>query len=568
VASPDRLEFPDAPRSELEKTIEELVDRAQRVLRTQGRLRNLLRANRSVVEQLELSQVLQRIVEAAVELVGAKYGALGIISPDGGLEQFLHVGMPDEDVARIGPPPKGHGLLGAVIDTGASIRLDRLDADPRSAGFPSAHPPMDGFLGVPVRVRDEVFGNLYLTEPAAGRFTEEDEELVASLAATAGIAIENARLFDDSVRRERWSNALAEVTQALLSGADDNALAVVAERLATVVGADLVTVIVPAGTPGVLRVEIARGEGSAELVGREYPAEDSLAGRVLASGRHAASDGEPAGARLDGAPELGPTIALPLRADEEQLGVLAVSRAPGSRRFDDAELEMASDFASQAGVAIELTRARADRERLRMIDERGRIARDLHDHVIQRLFGSGLALQGVASRSPEVAEAVLAQVDAIDAAIAEIRTAIFALSHAGGEGSSLRRRVLDVVNESSAALGFVPRVSFSGAVDLHITGPFADDVVAVVRESLANVARHAEANSVALAVALHERDGVVVTIEDDGCGIDPRVTRRSGIANLRERALARGGDLALDGRDGGGTRVRWTAPLAEEGVPA
>ncbi|MBN9606203.1 MAG: GAF domain-containing protein [Actinomycetales bacterium] len=567
----DRLAFPDAPRSELEDTLHDLVAHAEKVLRTQGRLRHLLRANRVIVEQLDLDQVLHRIAEAAVELVDAEYGALGVISPDGGLERFLHVGIPDAEVARIGPPPRGLGLLGAVIDTAAPIRLAHLGEDPRSAGFPAAHPAMDAFLGVPIRVRDEVFGNLYLANPRAGAFTAEDEELVSSLAASAGIAIENARLYDATLRRERWSVALAEVTQALLSGADDNALAVIAERLAAVVGADLIAVVVPddpaaalAEQDPTLRVEIARGEGGADLVGRSFARAGTLAERALSTGMLAASDGSQPGIPVEGAAPLGPTIALPLRAAEEQLGVLLVSRAVGAARFDAAELEMASDFASQAGVAIELSRARADRERLRIIDDRSRIARDLHDHVIQRLFGSGLALQAVASRHPEVRESVHAQVEAIDAAIAEIRTAIFALAHDDrGEGASLRRRVLDVVAESTPALGLRPRVSFAGPIDLHATGALADDVVAVVRETLANVARHAAASEVELALAI-EGDRLAVTVDDDGVGVDPGVARASGLANLRERALAHGGDFTLEARDDGGTRARWTAEIAEE----
>ncbi|MGE3194363.1 MAG: GAF domain-containing protein [Microbacteriaceae bacterium] len=558
------LGFPDGPRSELERTIEELVERANVVLHTQGRLRGLLQANTAVVEELELGKVLRRIAEAAIELADAEYGALGVIAPDGTLEQFVHVGMPDETARRIAHLPEGHGLLGAVIDRGETIRLEHLNDDPRSAGFPEHHPAMDGFLGVPIRVRDEVFGNLYLTNPRRGTFTEEDENLVIALAATAGIAIDNARLFDETQRRQRWSTALAEVTAALLSGDSDDVLAVIAERLAVVIDAELVCVVVPAETPGTLRIAAARGAGDDDIIGREFPAPGTLAGAALESRGLVVSDGRERDDTVEWMPVLGPTIVLPLLAAGEVLGTLSISRLPGGPRFATAELEMASEFASQTGLAIELTRARVDRQRLELVDERSRIARDLHDHVIQRLFGTGLALQALAARVPGVEAEVLAHVDAIDAAIAEIRTAVFTLSSPRrGAADGLRHRLLDLVGEMSPTLASTPRLTFSGAVDLTVRDDVADDVVAVVRESLANVARHAEASTVAVEVGLE--DGVVVVIvDDDGRGIEPEPARRSGTANLESRAHRRGGTLDISRRNPGGTRVRWTARIDGE----
>jgi signal transduction histidine kinase len=560
------LGFPDAPRSELESSISALVESANEVLRTQGRLRNLLHANRAVVEELELPRVLRRIAEAAVELASAQYGALGVIAPDGTLEQFIHVGMPDDTASRIGHLPEGHGLLGAVIDRAEPIRLEHLSDDPRSAGFPDHHPPMDAFLGVPIRVRDEVFGNLYLTNPERGSFTAEDEELVTSLAGTAGIAIENARLFEQTQRRQRWSTALAEVTSALLSEESQDVLGVIAERLAVTIEAQLVAVVVPAAEPGMLRVELVRGEGADHLAGRQFAADRSLAGRAFETRRIVVSEGRPAGESAPWQPVIGPTIVLPLVVAGDPVGVLSVSRPPGAARFADTELDMASEFASQTGVAIELTRARADRQRLELADERGRIARDLHDHVIQRLFGSGLTLQALATRNPGMQAELLAQVDAIDAAISEIRTAIFALAQRPGEGAAgLRHRLLDVVSEVAPVLGFSPRLTFSGPVDLSVQGTAADDVLAVVRESLSNIARHAGASSASVEVALVD-DAITVTVEDDGRGVDAAPTRRSGLANLDGRAVARGGTFELTLRDGGGTRARWMARLgAQEG---
>lgn len=555
------LGFPDAPRSELERTIEELVERATTVLRTQGRLRNLLKANRAVVEELDLKRVLRRIVEAAAELAQADYAALGVIAPDGHLEQFIHVGMPEDTVRLIGHLPEGHGLLGAVIERAEPIRLLHLGEDPRSVGFPAHHPAMDAFLGVPIRVREEVFGNLYLTNPRHGAFTDEDEELVVSLAATAGIAIDNARLFEEAQRRQRWSTALAEVTSGLLDGEADDVLPLIAERLAVVIDADLVTVAVPTSDPLTMRVAAARGTDADTLVGKEFAVAGALAGQAFQSGRPVAADERAAGVSAPWQPEVGPTVVMPLVVGGAPVGSLSVSRAPGAEPFASTELDMAAEFAAQTGLAIELTRARNDRQKLGLIDERSRIARDLHDNVIQRLFGTGLALQALAARNIETQDDVLEQVDAIDAAISEIRTAVFTLTtRRNGAELSLRHRLLDLIGEVSPGLGSAPRLTFAGPVDLHVRDEFADDVVAVVRELLANV-RHASASAVEVEVALHE-DRLSVTVTDDGVGIPDSVVRRSGTGNVEQRALRRGGRFSLSRRPSGGTEAAWVVPVS------
>lgn len=528
------------------------------------RLRRLLDAVPHVVGELELAHVLERIIEAAVELVDARWGALGVIAPDGTLEQFVHVGMAPPEVAAIGHLPEGHGLLGAVIDTGEAIRLPHLADDPRSVGFPAHHPHMDAFLGVPIRVRDHVFGNLYLTNHDGGpEFSDDDQLLVGSLAAVAAIAIENARLFAQQVRRERWSTALAEVTAALLSEDTVDVLAVLAERVASVIESELVCVIVSDGDDNgepMLRVDTARGSGAEELVGRRYPAAGTLSGRAIATGALASSD--PSEPPSESVVRSGPAaaMALPVRAGDDVLGVLSVYRSVDSPVFTDAERAMAADFALHAGVAIRLARARADRARLALIDDRARIARDLHDHVIQRLFGTGLTLQALAARTPENAHAISAQVDAIDAAIGEIRTAIFALNSRPEADGTLRHRVLDVAADATGGLANPPLVTFNGPVDLLVTGALADDVLAVVRETLANATRHAEATRVEVSVAVDD-DSVTVTVDDDGRGLPAVPSRASGTRNLEERATRRGGSFVLTARETGGTRARWSAPV-------
>lgn len=564
----DPLAFPDAPRSALERTIDELVDRAQAVLRTQGRLRNLLAANRRIVEHLRLEDTLYAVVSAAVELVDAEYGALGVIAPDGKeLERFIHVGMDDEQVRRIGHLPRGKGILGAVVQEATTIRLEHLGEDQRSAGFPQGHPPMDGFLGVPLRVRDTVYGNLYLANPHRGHFTQEDQELVEALGATAGIAIDNARLFEESRLRERWAAAAADVSSALVADESiEDVLTIIADRVLAFVDAHLISVVLPDADTDVLQVAIAVGPVADLVRDRRYPASGSLAGHAIETGSVVADTTGSAVAGVNWAPPLGPTIAIPLRVAGDALGALVVARAPDGPVFADAELEMADEFGRQTSVALAVAQGRRDRRRLELAEDRSRIARDLHDHVIQRLFGSGLALQATAQRVPEdLRDHLEEQVTAIDAAIAEVRTAVFALGSSDRTAArSTRDRLLDVITELRPALSRHPRITFSGPVDVDVTGAIAHDVVAAVRESLANVARHAPGAECRIEVAVTD-DAVQVVVEDDGPGPGSS-ERRSGTANLAARATMRGGRYELGpGRDGG-TTVVWAVPLqpAEE----
>lgn len=558
------LVFPDGPRTELDRVIAQLIRASQDVLATQGRLRSLLDASRLVSTELELAVVLRRIVEAAVRLVGARYGAIGVVAPDGTLEQFIHVGMADDDVRRIGHLPEGHGLLGALIDKQEPIRLEHLRDDERSIGFPPEHPPMEGFLGVPVRVRGEVFGNLYLTEPESGPFTPEDQELLVALAETAGAAVHHARLFDESQLRQRWSAASAEVTAAMLSESADDSLAILADRVAALSDADLVCIALPASDT-TMTISIARGHLEATFTGTSFESAGTLAGLALEGGQPILSDMQQT-SRVDPQLSFGPTMALPLSSSDSPVGVLTVSRLPGRARFTTSDLEMAADFAAQASVALTLAAARTDSQRLAVLEDRGRIARDLHDHVIQRLFGAGLSLQAVATTVPAAAQAKIAeQVEVLDSAIAEIRTAIFALaSPPTSHGSAFRHRVLDLLGEVAELFPVSPRVSFSGPVDLMVDGALADVAVAVIREGLTNVARHAAATDVALVLAV-EANQFVVTVDDDGIGIDPSQSRNSGTANLGQRATSRGGTFELTRREPRGTRLRWSVPLQDMG---
>ncbi|MEX1079122.1 MAG: GAF domain-containing protein [Homoserinimonas sp.] len=562
------LAFPDAPRSKLDLVLAELVEAAQDVLATQGRLRSLLNASRAVSGELDLPAVLRRIIEAAVELVGAQYGAVGVIAPDGSLEQFIHVGMPDDLVAQIGHLPEGHGLLGALIDERAPIRLEHLSEDPRSSGFPTHHPPMDSFLGVPIRVRNEVYGNIYLSESKAGSFSEEDQELLISLASTAGAAIDHARLFDESRRRQEWAAASAEVTAALLSEQPDDSLAILADRVVSLAGADLVCVTLPRDQE-TMAVEVARGPLAPSFVGMTFKSAGTLAGRALESGNPILSEAV-INSRIDPQVSIGPTMAVPLTASDHPGGVLIVSRLPGKARFTTADLDMAADFAAQASLAIRIANGQADRHRLALLEDRERIARDLHDHVIQRLFGVGLRLQAIAGtvQDPPGRRAIIEQVNALDTTISEIRTAIFTLTtEPDAVAPSVRHQVIDLLGEMAGILEEPPRVAFAGAVDLMVPTTMVDDMVAVVREGLSNVARHARARDTAVSISVDH--GVLsVVIEDDGEGMgvghggDTR-----GMSNLSERAARFGGHFQVLAREPKGTTLKWTVPIPDEAAP-
>ena len=558
----EAISFPDAPRSELDTALADLVERAQGVMETQGRLRALLRANQAVVELMELPQVLHRIVEVAVELVDARFGALGVISPGGELEQFIHVGLTDSEVAAIGHLPVGHGLLGALIDDPHPIRLEHIADDPRSSGFPAHHPPMDTFLGVPIRVRDKVFGNLYLSNRSSGEFSADDEQLVKSLAGTAGFAIENARLYAETRRRQAWAAASAEITAAMLSADGEDPLAILLDRLLVLAEADLVALTAQTSPGGEIEVTVAQGAEADTLLGQRFAAPDTVSGRVFDGGQPLrVNEGS---TFLDAPPAhgFGPLIALPLSAAGQVQAVLIITRKCGRPSFDAADLDMAADFADQASVALELIRSRTAQQLVVVLEDRGRIARDLHDHVIQQLFGTGLQLQSIAGAvDSATGERIIESVSNIDGAIAQIRTAIFALATpSAGESSTIRHRLIDLATDMTVPLGRAPAIEFSGPVDLVVTDSLADDVVAVAREALTNTARHAGAESSSVRLSADGTE-IQLSIDDDGRGMGGSA-RRSGLSNLEARARARGGASSVESGPTG-TRLTWRVPTPE-----
>lgn len=557
-------DYGDVPRLDLDQLLAQLVDRAQDVIATQGRLRGLLRANRMIASDLGLPVVLQRIVEAARELAHARYAALGVLSPDGrGLEQFIHVGMDADTVAQIGHLPEGKGLLGALIDDPRPIRLADLHDDPRSTGFPDGHPAMSSFLGVPIRIRDQVFGNLYLTEHDNGGFTRDDLELVTALAATAATAIDNARLYDESRQRQQWLAASTEITRQLLSAQGEPPLRVIARRVHELADADVVTVVLPTADEQRLMIEVATGEQADQLTALSYPVEGSVAGVAIGAGRPVllgdATRQDTYVIHMGQVSPVGPMMALPLFGSQRTHGALLVGRSPGRHPFTDADLDMATTFAQHAAVALELADARADQQRMMLLEDRDRIARDLHDHVIQRLFAAGLTVQSSASALGEHRQAARLNdvVTDLDDTIHQIRTSIFELRGPLDGSDTIRTRVVAVANELAPRLGFTPQVRFTGPIDVLVPDQVADDLLAVVREALTNTTRHAHASQVEVHITATPTQ-LTVDVLDDGDGPGD-TTGRSGLANLHHRAQRHGGQLTTLDHDG--THLHWTISL-------
>ncbi|MER6914380.1 GAF domain-containing protein [Streptomyces sp. NPDC000594] len=558
------------PRLRLDELIDELQSRIDEVRGSRDRLNGLLTAVLSVGRELDLPQVLRGIVEAAVVLVDAEYGALGVIGDEQRLAQFLPVGIDDDTRHRIGEPPSGHGLLGELIRHPEALRLADLAQHPSSSGFPAHHPPMNSFLGVPIRVRDAVFGNLYLTEKrGGGEFDAEDEAVLATLAVAAGIAIENARLFETVRLRERWLTASADFTSALLSGASEiQVLEMMTDRARRITASGL-GVVYRVERGGALREALALGEdaevhrGSAPSVGGTLAAAALERGAPVTVADIARDErSAPEAERWRG---YGPAVAVPVGRTGQARGVLVLARAAGSTPFTDAETAPLSGFAGQAALALELADRRRDAEQMALLADRDRIARDLHDLAIQRLFATGMTLQSARRfvEHPEATERLVRAIDDLDDTIKIIRSTIFGLREreTATAAPGLRVRTVRALEDAARTLGFAPALRMEGLIDTAVPGPVADEVVAVLGEALTNVARHAAAARTE--VALLVRSGTLtVQVTDDGRGLDTAtVTRRSGLRNLTERATRLGGTLTVTPAPPGGTRLVWTVPL-------
>jgi signal transduction histidine kinase len=531
-----------------EPVSETSVDLDQEPQDLSGPARALLDAVVAISSDLDLHSVLSRIVVSACELTGAQYGALGVIGADGNLDDFVTHGIDEELHRQIGDLPRGRGILRLLIDEPVPLRLEDLHTHPRSYGFPPHHPPMNTFLGVPVRIRGTVFGNLYLTEKeGGGQFTGQDEQLVLALATAAGFVIDNARAYLLSERRRQWLEASAELTEALQPPISiDRALAKFTNAARALSGAAATAVV-------------QFPESGPQLATSDGPAVDRLPAllpQIATLVEHSSHTDRIESISVD---EL-EAVVVPMRAHFAGASALVALFELGHRITDVEERELLGSFADQAALALDRAQAMEDREELAVVSDRDRIARDLHDVVIQRLFATGLQLQGMQSIvvNPEVAERLEKAVDDLDQTIRDIRTTIFELQHR--QGGSVRSLVRALVMEYAPVLGFTPTVRILGPVDTAISSTLSQQLLAVLREALSNVARHAIADQaeVEIAVSPHE---VVLTVTDNGTGLPPERVE-SGLRNARRRASAHGGSFDLRPADPSGTEFCWRVPLA------
>jgi signal transduction histidine kinase len=534
-----------------------------------ARLRSLVEAGIALASEGSLDDLLQRLLGLAAELTGARYAALGVIAPNrSGLERFLTHGLDAGAQEAIGAAPHGHGILGALIRDAKPLRLHDLTSDPRSVGVPPNHPEMHTFLGVPILLRGIAYGNLYLTEKEGGAdFTAEDEELAMLLAAQAAVAIENVRLYRAATEWSSRLESLNEVGNALATETDlDTLLDLVARRLRDLVGARLVTVLLPAG-PDELRLAAVAGDGGKELLGAHLARASSKAGRVL---RERRSD------RVDSVlddPEVDPVVArrlvattgiwVPLVARGRAIGVLAAHDKLGAAdgRFSDDDLRLAETFASRAAVAVDLSE-RVARDALRRVVaaqelERRRLARELHEETGQALASILLGLRSLehtdedaVARLRELAVATLQDVRRLAVDLHPTALDDFGLV------AALERLTETWGSQTGIGVNLAAHLG-----DGEVSDDAATAIYRIVQEALANVLKHAEARHVSILLT-RKSERLVAVIEDDGHGFDPGLENQgSGIQVMRERVELVDGRLLIESREGSGTALVVEVPL-------
>jgi len=550
-----------------------LPDDLQERLRAVGRNTGgppslLLEAVMSVGRGLDLSQVLRRIVEAAVALVDAEYGALGVIGDDHRLSQFLPVGISEEEAHAIGALPAGHGILGELIRRPAPLRLAELGEHRASYGFPPNHPPMHSFLGVPIRVRGKVFGNLYLTEKRGGReFDAEDETVLSTLAVAAGVAIDNARLYEEARYRQRWLEANGEIVAGLLPGAGEtDVLTMIVDHAVRILSADLGVLALPVDGDN-LSVALAVGVDAEAHRGLILPRHGSFVGAALTARSPLISLDVEHDPRITIGPPrwmgLGPAVAVPMMTGERVRGVLLLARLHGRSPFTESETAPLLTFAGQGALAMEMADQRQDAEQLTLLRDHERIARDLHDLAIQRLFATGMTLQSALRfvDHPEASERLFRAVDDLDETIKIIRSTIFGLRtpDSGRAAHGMRARMTASAERAADTLGFRPSLRMEGLIDTEVTAEVAEHVLAVLGEALANTAQHAHASAADVSLIVRDQR-LTLTVQDNGVGI-PHDGRRSGLRNLAKRAESMGGEMSLEAPAEGGSRLVWCVPL-------
>jgi signal transduction histidine kinase len=561
---------------DVDDLMEELQSRASAARRSHEQLEALLDAVTAVSANLELSEVLGRIVRSACALVNARFGALGVLSPDGEhLVEFVTHGISPEERARIGDLPRGHGILGLLIQDPQPRRLSDISAHPDSYGFPPNHPPMRSFLGTPIRIRDEVFGNLYLAERQGGtEFSQADEAMLVALASAAGFAIDNARLYERKEQQRQWGQAISELTRSLLeSPAEDAVFTPLVERVCALADAQLCAISLESEDGGSFVRALHSSDGPAGTDATFPAAWPALAGEawseVLGSGvdlllvpgpqpgvaQRVAADLAAAAGKV-----AGPTAVLPLAAGLRPIGHLLLMWQPGQEDSASQVMPDLSAFAQQVALGLIAARAHHDKALVAMLEDRDRIARDMHDLVIQRLFATGLSLQaaGRFAVHPMVQNRLDEAVESLDVTIKEIRSTIFDL-HAKVATGDVESQLREVLQAYAPSLGFSPALDLRGDLTL-LDAAVAVDLMAVVREGISNVSRHAQASTASVEVTVGA--SLRVAIRDDGNGISDS-GRRSGLANLERRAAARSGTIEIEPVEPSGTRLTWSVPMSE-----
>jgi signal transduction histidine kinase len=541
---------------------------------SEKRLRALVEAGMAITSELSLDAVLQRLVEAAAELTGARYAALGVIGPTGTqLERFLTTGIDPATHAAIGELPRGRGILGVLIKDDEPLRLHRISDDPRSVGFPPNHPPMNTFLGVPILLRGVAYGNLYLTEKAGGEdFAAEDQELVELLASQAAVAVENARLYEAATGWSKQLESLNEVGNALATETDlDRLLDLVARRLRELLGARLVTVLLPAGA-GELRFAAVAGEGGEELLRQTITRAGSKSGRVLEFGRSERVDSvlddpdvEHEATRLIGARS---GLWVPLLVRGRAIGVLAAhDKLGGDVRFADGDVRLAETFATRASLAVDLSERIAQDSLRRVVEtqelERRRLARELHDETGQALASILLGLKALDEKTDDAAART---------SIEELRELVVAtLQDVRRLAVELRPSALDDFGLVAALERLADSFAEQSGISVDFQAALADErlpaaaetaLYRIVQESLTNVVKHAQARRVS--ILLTRNDGAVkAVVEDDGRGFDPERIREDGfgLVGMRERLALLGGRLEIESARDAGTTVAAEVPV-------
>ena len=530
------------------------------------RYERLLETGLVLAAELSLPAALQRIVELAAELTGARYGALGVLGRDGLITEFITTGVSDAERAAIGHIPVGRGILGVLIDDARPLRLHDIAGDPRSVGFPANHPAMRSFLGAPVTARGRVYGNLYMTEKAGGEdFDADDERALTLLATQAGVAIENVYLYEQARDRARRLEAVRAITTAILAGTDSGEiLGLVVGHARELVGADLATLALPAGVDQLV-IEAADGLLSEVLQGATFSISGSVTGEVLRTGKAVALADASADDRIAQPivrARLGPALFIPLAVRGRTLGSLTVANAHGGPPLREAAVQLVETFAEQAAVALEYARLQSELQRLAVLEDRERIAKELHDGAIQALFAVGMGLQGSAllAGDDDLRGRLQHAVEELDRVIRDLRNYIFGLRPGILADRQLDQALKGLVEEFQLRTGVLAIADVDPAAAAELTGRAAD-VVQLASEALSNVSRHAEAATCRVSL-YRDPDGAVLEVDDDGRGFDPAAATGTGqgLGNLRERAESLGGRAEIQSAPGEGTRVRVRIP--------